>query len=253
MQAPLKGLRVVTTRPEHLAERLVGPLLEAGAEVVNLPLLAIQPLQLLPEQKQYLLDLDLFQKVVVISPTAAQQLLMRLDEYWPQWPVGINWYSVGSGTAQILEEEGLRVHYPATGDKSEDLLHLADLQDLAGQKLLLVKGQGGRELLHDTLVSRGASVKVLPLYERVGSHLSEPELAQLRSGNHEALVITSGDALQEYIKWVSGTNKELHLLVPSERLAIQAHDAGFTRVTNTQGAGAEAILQALIKNLQDGL
>lgn len=247
MHTPLQGLRVITTRPEHLAQRLVDPLRAAGAEVINLPLLAIQPLELTAEQKQWLLDLDLFQKVVVISPTAAQQLLMRLDDYWPQWPVGIEWFSVGAGTAEFLAEQNLEVSYPQSGDKSEDLLELPALQDISGEKVLLVKGEGGREVLASSLVSRGASVKVLPLYRRLGHPLNSDQLAQLKASSYQALVITSGQALAEYIKQLPEADRSRQLLVPSERLANQAREAGFLHVTNSQGAGADAILQALIK------
>lgn len=252
MLQPLDGLQVLTTRPDNLAHRLVDPLLEAGAEVTNLPLLAIEPLELTPEQKQWLLDLDLFHKVIVISPTAAQQLLSRLDDYWPQWPVGVDWFSVGAGTAQKLEDEGLSVGYPSTGDKSEDLLQLPELQDLTGQKLLLVKGQGGRELLHETLVSRGASIKVLELYSRIKPRLSEKQINQLKSGNQQVIVITSGEALQQYIEFTQRGNRHLHLVLPSERLATQAREAGYTQVINSRGAGAEAVLKALIKNFPGG-
>lgn len=252
MLKPLEGLKVLTTRPENLAPRLVEPLLQAGAQVSNLPLLAIEPLELTPEKKQWLLDLDLFQKVIVISPTAALQLLERLDDYWPQWPVGIDWFSVGAGTAQKLEDQGLTVSYPATGDKSEDLLQLPELQELTGQKVLLVKGQGGRELLHDSLVSRGASVKVLELYSRIKPRLNQKQLTELKSGSQQVIVISSGEALQQYIEFTVGGNNNLYLLLPSERLEIQAREAGFTQVINSRGAGAQAVLQALIKNFPGG-
>jgi uroporphyrinogen-III synthase len=248
----LDGLRVLTTRPENLASRLVEPLVQAGAEVENIPLLEIEPLELQPKQRQALIDLDHYQKVVVISPTAADQLLQRLDDYWPQWPVGVDWFSVGAGTARKLEDQGLNVSYPATGDKSEDLLQLPELQDLAGQKLLLVKGEGGRKLLYDTLVSRGASIQVLELYSRIKPRLSQKQIHGLQSESWPVIVISSGEALQQYIEFTDGSNYHLHLLLPSERLVTQAREAGFTQVINSQGAGPQAVLEALLKHFPGG-
>ncbi|WP_114416811.1 uroporphyrinogen-III synthase [Marinospirillum perlucidum] len=248
---PLAGLNILTTRPDKLAGRLVGPLQSAGAEVSNIPLLAIEPLELAPRQRQALLDLDQFQKVVVISPSAADQLLQRLDDYWPQWPVGVEWFSVGAGTARQLEKEGLQVNYPETGDKSEDLLLLPQLQDLDQKKLLLVKGAGGRPLLYDTLVSRGARVEVLELYQRVKPRLNRQQLDDLNHGPQQILVISSGEALQQYIELTQGGRKSVHLVLPSFRLEKMAREAGFDRVINSQGAGAEAVIQALSKKFAD--
>ncbi|WP_404415657.1 uroporphyrinogen-III synthase [Marinospirillum sp.] len=252
MQQLPEGLKVLTTRPENLASPLVEPLIQAGAEVENIPLLDIEPLELPPQQRQALIDLDHYQKVVVISPTAADQLLQRLDDYWPQWPVGVDWFSVGAGTARKLEDQGLSVNYPARGDKSEDLLQLPELQELSGQKLLLVKGQGGRKLLHDTLVSRGASIQTLELYSRIKPRLSQKQIQGLKSQAWQVIVISSGEALQQYIEFTDGSNHHLHLLLPSERLVTQAREAGFAQVINSQGAGPQAVLEALIKHFPGG-
>ncbi|SFC31635.1 uroporphyrinogen-III synthase [Marinospirillum celere] len=247
----LEGLQVLTTRPEQQATRLVAPLQKAGIEVTNIPLLAIQPLTLTPQERQGLLDLDHFQKVVVISPSAAQLLLEKLDDYWPQWPVGVDWFTVGAGTASLLEQAGLSVQFPASGDKSEDLLQLPALQELSGEKLLLVKGQGGRPLLEATLVSRGAQVRVLELYTRVRPRLNQQQLQALNSDVYQAVVITSGEALQQYIEFTEEVDKKRPLLLPSYRLEKQARELGFTRAINTGGAGADAILAGL-KSLDPG-
>lgn len=91
----IQAVKILTTRPEAMAERLVLPLQAAGYQVSNVPLLAIEPLVLAPQQRQWLIDLDQFSRVVVISPSAADVLLEALEDYWPQWPVGLSWYTVG--------------------------------------------------------------------------------------------------------------------------------------------------------------
>lgn len=247
MAGPLQGWKLLTTRPEPLAARLLEPLHAAGAQAKNIPLLELQPLELLPEQRQWLLDLDLFHKVVVISPSAARFFLDALDEFWPQWPVGLDWFTVGAGTAKTLQAAGIEASFPSQGDKSEDLLTLPALQHLHEQKLLLVKGQGGRTLLEETLVSRGAQVKALELYQRLRPRLNHQQLAELNTGDYDAIVITSGEALQQYIEFTQGTPKKRLLLLPSHRLEIQAREAGFVDLINTGGAGADAILKSLLE------
>lgn len=242
-----------------MAERLVLPLQAAGYSVSNVPLLAIEPLTLQAQQKQWLMDLDLFHRVVVISPSAADVLLEALDDYWPQWPVGVNWYTVGQGTRLRLQQVGIDAVCPAQGDKSEDLLLHPDLQQLAGEKVLLAKGVGGRDLLYDSLTARGAKVSVLPLYERVKPKLNPQQVEALLAGNHQVLVVTSGEALAQYLAFIKTRftdsprlEEQLNrcwLLVPSYRIEQQARQMGFNTVVNTKGAGADAILVA-IKALQ---
>lgn len=238
-----------------MAERLVLPLQTAGYQVNNIPLLAIAPLVLSPQQKQWLMDLDQYQRIVVISPSAADVLLEALDDYWPQWPVSINWYTVGQGTKLRLEKVGIDASCPKVGDKSEDLLLNKGLQQLTGEKILLAKGVGGRDLLYDTLTARGAKVSVLPLYERVKPKLNPQQIEELLVGDHQILVVTSGDSLTQYLgflkaKFVDSLALEQQqnrcwLLVPSYRIEKQAHQLGFNSVINTDGAGAEAILAAI--------
>ena len=252
-EGPLAGWKLLTTRPEPLASRLLEPLQAAGAEAWNLPLLELEPLELGPQQRQWLLDLDLFHKVVVISPSAASFLLEQLEDYWPQWPVGLDWFTVGAGSALTLESAGIPAHYPTTGDTSEDLLLLPELQALEGQKVLLVKGQGGRTLLQETLVSRGATVSVLELYTRIKPRLKLNQLDELARGPQQVLILSSGAALEHYIELTGGGNKTLCLVVPSERLRRQALAQGFTWVINSEGAGADAIIKALTASLPKSL
>lgn len=250
-----KAIKILATRPAAMAERLVLPLEAAGYKVDNVPLLAIEPLALSPQQKQWLLDLDQFSRVVVISPSAADVLLETLENYWPQWPIGVHWYTVGQGTQIRLERAGIEASYPEQGDKSEDLLLHKDLQNLTNEKALLVKGVGGRDLLYDTLTARGAKVSILPLYERVKPKLSSEQLDLLLAGDHQVLVVTSGDSLSQYLAFAKTRFTKLQdleeqlnrcwLLVPSNRIEQQARQLGFNSVINTDGAGADAILAAI--------
>jgi len=248
-------IKILTTRPEAMAEKLGLPLQAAGYSVSNVPLLAIEPLTLQAQQKQWLMDLDLFHRVVVISPSAADVLLEILEDFWPQWPIGVNWYTVGQGTKLRLAQAGIEAVCPERGDKSEDLLLHPELQQLADEKILLVKGLGGRDLLYDTLAARGAKVSVLPLYERVKPKLNPQQVEQLLAGSHQVLVVTSGDALAQYLAFVKirftsslTLEEQLNrcwLLVPSYRIEQQAREMGFNLVVNTDGAGSEAILAAI--------
>lgn len=249
------GLKILTTRPQAQADRLLLPLRAAGFVAENIPLLAIEPLDLEPAQRQCLLDLDQFHKVVVISPSAAAILLDQLEDYWPQWPVGVDWFTVGAGTHAVLQQAGITAAYPQAGDKSEDLLLLPELQALAGEKILLVKGLGGRPLLEETLISRGARVTSLPIYARVKPRLQLQQIHNLLQGDFAVRVLTSAESLLQYAEFAATPDfntglvqqqwLEQPLLVPSYRIEQQAKTMGFRKVFNSDGAGADAIIRRL--------
>ena len=86
----------------------------------------------------------------------------------------LQWFSVGAATAQILADHGLDVSYPAAGDDSEALLELPQLREAIARpdaRVLIMRGEGGRELLAERLREQGASVDYLELYRRCLPHM----------------------------------------------------------------------------------
>lgn len=247
-----QGIKVLISRPVQLAHRLIQPLHQAGAEVVNWPWQAIVPCERTAEKRQVVMDLDLYTKVIVISPSAAQQWLDFAEDYWPQWPLGVQWFTVGAGTAEYLAAAGLSVHYPLTGDTSEDLLALPEFQSVAGEKILLVKGQGGRNKLEPGLSQLGARVTCLTLYQRQALTWTAHQLQQLAAGAFDYWMVTNGEALalcSTQLKMqptALGIPTALRLIVPSERIHQEALRQGWQQVVNAEGAGAEAMLTALL-------
>lgn len=248
-------LKLLSTRPVHLAERLTQPLASAGLEVTNIPLLELKPLALTPAQKSWLLDLDNFDVVIVVSPSAVEILMDELTNYWPQWPVAQSWFTVGAGSSLSLDSYGIQATYPTTGDTSEDLLQLAELHNCANKKVLLVKGEGGRDVIFNALTAQGAAVSVLPMYTRVIPALSAEQLNTMFHGEHQAVILTSAAALENYANLATQNlvselaleqlKHTIQLLLPSHRVEKIAQELGFKNTINTQGAGAEAILAAI--------
>ncbi|MGM0767854.1 MAG: uroporphyrinogen-III synthase [Pseudomonadota bacterium] len=231
--ACLTGRRILICRPEPEASRLASACRRAGAEVRVLPLIAREPLPETPDTRRVIQDLDLYSHVIAVSPYAASLFLELADNWWPQLPAGIRWYGVGSGTAAVLARQGLSPRKPADGWTSEALLALPSLQSFDHDKVLLVRGEEGRELIQQTLTGRGAAVTLLPLYRR---HLPEYDKTTvddaLLNFNPEAAVILSGETLNNFIALSknSGHNPDKTLLVvPAHRVAVQAHQAGLTQ------------------------
>jgi uroporphyrinogen-III synthase len=256
----LAGARVLICRPEPEASRLATAFEAAGASARVLPAIERVPLPETPEARQVILDLDLYQHVIAVSPYAARQLLERIDTWWPQLPVGIQWYGVGAGTAAVMAGAGLAPEHPATGFTSEALLQHPSLQALANDKVLLARGEQGRELLRETLEQRGARVTVLPLYRRQRpSPPSELVEASLDDFKPDVVIALSGETLNNFIALSENSSHNCHdslLLVPVDRVARQAREAGFARVVSATGMADEEIVDRVIHcypHLQNGI
>ncbi|PID43701.1 MAG: hypothetical protein CSB48_04730 [Proteobacteria bacterium] len=166
----LRGLRVLICRPENRSRELMRCLQALGAEVESLPCLKLVPVAESQVVKNHFINLDEFDKVIFVSRAAAEYGLDWIDRYWPRVPAGIGWYAVGRKTAAALDREpgasGILVQQPVTGEDSEALLELASLQQVTGQKILIVRGEGGREHLKEVLEERGAQIFYAEVYAR---------------------------------------------------------------------------------------
>lgn len=241
----LAGLQVLNTRPARQAAALTLRLQAAGAQVSELALIQIVPLDLLPDKKRLLLDLDRYDGLIFVSANAARYGLDAAADYWPQWPHRLPAFAVGERTAALLRAAGLTVMVPAQAD-SEGLLALPALQDVRGRKFLLWRGEGGRELLAETLRARGATLDVLELYRREFPSAASRQWQALQAAGAmpQVVVLTSPDALRHWRQLAGPAATQPRWLVVSPRMQAQAAAAG-ARVLLAAGADEDSVLAAL--------
>ncbi|MDY7069156.1 Uroporphyrinogen-III synthase [Pseudomonas extremaustralis] len=240
--------RVLLTRPAEESATLAATLSEAGIFSSSLPLLDIEPLPNTPERHAVLRDLGRYCAVIVVSKPAARLALQQLDQAWPH----LRWFSVGAATAQVLADRGLDVHYPQTGDDSEALLQLPALREAIARpdaRVLILRGEGGRELLAERLREQGASVDYLELYRRFLPAYDSGVLTQrIQLERLNGLVVSSGQGFL-HLQALAGPDwpqvAQMPLFVPSPRVYEMARAAGAEKVVDCRGASAAALLVAL--------
>lgn len=244
--------RLLLTRPEEECAALAASLAQAGIYSASMPMLAIAPRQESPVERSLILDLDRYCAVIVVSKPAARLGLARIDQYWPQPPLNQRWFTVGTATAAILEDYGLDVHCPADGDDSEALLKLPALEQALqthDPKVLILRGEGGREFLADCLRGQGVAVDYLELYRRELPSYPPGELSRrIREDQLNAVVVSSGQGLEHLHQLAAHDWSQvsaLPLFVPSPRVASQARELGALRVIDCRGASAAALMEAL--------
>ncbi|VVN73805.1 uroporphyrinogen-III synthase [Pseudomonas fluorescens] len=247
----MKGWRLLLTRPTEESAALATVLAEVGIFSSSLPLLEIEALPVCGAQRAMMLELDRYCAVIVVSKPAARLGVDLLDQYWPQPPIQ-RWFSVGAATAQILDDYGLDVSNPLVGDDSEALLELPQLREAIARpdaRVLIMRGEGGRELLAERLREQGASVDYLELYRRYLPQYASAQLpARIATERLNGLVVSSGQGF-EHLQQLAGTAwpelARLPLFVPSPRVAEMARAAGAQTVVDCRGASAAALLTAL--------
>lgn len=243
-------LRVLVTRPEGQADALISGLRGAGFTPVHMPMLTIEPVVPLSGiQRQRLLDLDRYEHVIFVSANAARLGIDHFRDYWPQLPEGQTYWAVGQSTALCLEAEGLEVSRPPSDMSSEGLLAMPGLADLQSQRVLIVKGEGGRKFLEEQLRQRGAKVDSLECYRRgLATHDGEACRDLVTQPKRSLILISSGEGLERLsglLQPREHTNLAMATLVaPSLRVAEQARKLGWKNVECADNASDSAMLEA---------
>ena len=134
---------------------------------------------------------------------------------------------------------------------SEALLALPELQRLSGQRVLIVRGVGGRGWLRKVLTERGASVDYLEVYRRERSGtLPEQVIADIDSGGFDYITASSGETVENIVSLVDSDSHpqllEVPVVVPGERVAAIARRCGFTRIIQATNAGDDAMIGAIV-------
>ncbi|WP_426151117.1 uroporphyrinogen-III synthase [Pseudomonas sp. DC3000-4b1] len=240
--------RLLLTRPATEGRPVAEALAEQGYYGALMPMLEIQPLTPLPVLKgQAWQALD---AVIVVSKPAARLCLQGLPPR--EQRVGLQWFAVGPATAAILREAGLDAHYSAQGDDSEALLRLPALAAVLARpcpRILIIRGEGGRDWLAHRLGERGAQVGYLELYRRgVPDYAANAVAQRLQAERLNGVVVSSGQGL-EHLHRLAGSAwpalAAMPLFVPSARVAGLAHGLGCHRPINCEGASTAALVAAL--------
>jgi len=243
---PLAGLNIVVTRPREQAVKMQQRIEQFGGNVILFPLLEIEPVPdagILQDTVTRLSDFDL---AIFISPNAVRYGMAAIQSVGVL-PSGLKVATVGQGSAQTLREAGVTsVIAPADGGDSEALLALAELQNVQGCKIVIFRGDGGRELLGDTLKARGAEVEYITCY-----HRSKPSLdiRALLSHRFDAITLSSSEALVYLREMLDEAFRKqilsVPLFVPHKRIAEKAQKLGWQKVIQT-ASGDDGVVSGLV-------
>jgi uroporphyrinogen-III synthase len=243
---PLRGLTIVVTRPRDQAAQLARRIEQAGGIPLLFPLLDIAAVQDTKTLFEQIARLGQFNLAIFISPNAVYYGIAAICAAGAV-PNSLKIATVGQGSAKALRELGnANVIAPAERFDSEGLLALPELQNVAGWRVMIFRGDGGRELLGDTLKARGATVEYATCYQR-----SKPQqdAGVLLAAIPDAITVTSSEALDYLWQMLDDSARAAlrgtPLFVPYARIAGLAREQGWLQAQLT-ASGDDGLLSALI-------
>ncbi len=248
----LRGRRIAVTRPLAQSGPLAEMIASHGGEPFVFPLLEIAAADDLRPLQAAIERLETYSLAVFISPNAVDFSVPLLLASRP-WPNDLLALALGPGTAARLSAYGIaNTLLPEERYDSESLLELPVLRPayVEGRRVIILRGNGGRELLAQTLLERGAFVERVTCYRRSAPTDIAPLARRLRCGELDALTISSSEALRHLFEMleVEGRSdlRTTPLFVPHPRIGELASALGMQRIVVSEPADA-GILAALCR------
>lgn len=249
----LRGLRVLVTRPAAQARLLCSAIRAQGGEALALPLMRIEPLS--PDEPGAGVPVSLAgaDLAIFVSANAVRQAFAAVRERSGTWPATLRCLAIGPATQAALARAGADAQGAAGAMDSEALLAHPLLAGPAGRRIVLVKGEGGRELIAARLRELGARVEEWIVYRRRPVAIDPAAFERaLRDGRINALTAASGETLELLLgllaQVAAGTiPAETPVVVPGPRVAELALRAGHAAVEVASNATDAAMLAALAR------
>ncbi len=241
-QCNLHGLGVLITRPRHQAQPLFDAIVYNGGKPVLFPTIEIaspsQP-DLCKTQLQKAAEYD---DLIFVSPNAVRFAIAAISIHHQRI------FAIGGATANILQQHHIQHHLPA-GEKadSESLLSSPLLGEMQGRRVLIIRGNGGRPLLGDTLIKRGAVVDYAEVYQRRCPDVDAASLLQKWPQQIDAVIVTSNAIIDNLLHLCRNHPVVLQtpLVVISQRMRKHAQERRFQQIQVAAGASETELLHTL--------
>lgn len=248
-ERPLEGKSILVTRPAEQAAGLAERIRAAGGNPIVFPALEIRDLEDLRPLAALIERLDEFDLAIFISPSAVEKA-MNLIAARRALPARLAVAALGPGSVRALARFGVRnVIAPVGRFDSEALLARPELAAVSGKRVVIFRGEGGRELLGETLRARGARVEYAECYRRAAPERDAgPLLRAWARGEVHAVTVTSSEGLHNLYEMLGALGRtwlrSTPLFAPHPKIAEAARALGLEIVIVTAG-GDEGLVAGL--------
>lgn len=239
-------MKVMITRPLLQAKKLAMQLAEQDIDSIIFPTITIVPMLDQVAVGKTFADLSAYDAVIFISVHAVNH---AFDYVSANDLATVKVMAIGQATAQALENKSVAVELTAPPPfNSEALLSVMPLTTIANNKILIVRGCGGREFLAKRLRDHGAIVNYAEVYQRLCPD-TDPTIAFSQSPDY--IIVTSFTNLKHLFDMTPIRRQQQLLSTPlvvnSHRLAELATEMGFEHPALVSASSSDdAIVAALL-------
>ena len=221
----LIGLRVLVGRARHQASVLSAALKALGAEVIEIPLIAIQPPHSFQPLDSALHELTKYQWLVLTSVNGVDALAARIEQLGlnPQSLKHLKIAAIGPSTSKRIAKLGLAVSVVPPRYIAESVVD--SLRDkVKGEHILLVRARIARDVIPSELEKAGARVDTVEAYETVVPESSRARLRLLMSDRKQrphVITFTSSSTVRNFVALMGGHRSAARSKKTSWRAALQ--------------------------------
>lgn len=241
-------LSVLVTRPESSGRELTKSLVAAGVNAIQQPLFQfIDGPDLAGLQCRYA-QLPADSIIIFVSQPAFEFTDNALSN---GWRTDLHYIAVGKKTAAMAASAGLKnLQHPLFQQNSEGVLALLDHMELVDRQVMIVRGNGGRELLHRRLSDKRANVQYCEAYNRQAVDINITNLYdQWRNHEINCIVITSVEHFIQLEKLMADYTADWRVksifVVFSQRIAEHISAAGCHQVVVCDEPSNAAVVSAI--------
>ena len=242
---------VVLTRPQADSERLSETLQNEGFQTRVMPIITIEAIPTAEQAPAPSLSDDAL--CIFISANAVRFGLPQLGSALAR-DSDLTVIAVGNKTRDTLAAEGIQAQVPVRAD-SEGLLAMPALSAPDSRDVVIVKGEGGRELLASELTGRGARVTEWACYRRCWPEVDVSGLMEISAGL--IFQASSGEMVSRLAELLAGEGQvdlfQSPIIVPSDRVARLATEIGWAQVVRAEDASDDAFMRTLKQHSQSGI
>jgi len=140
--------KLLINRVDQQVTASVRAFMQNGLEAHPLACESVVPLDLDTQGYQWIADLDQFAHVLLTSPTAAEHFDRVVSNRWVQWPIGVQLWAVGAGTAAAYRGDGPQPRYVPDAVGAEAAMAAIEACRQPHDRILVVTGaEGGQAVL----------------------------------------------------------------------------------------------------------
>jgi uroporphyrinogen-III synthase len=214
---------LISTRPDKKNIFLLKDLVGTNISLLNFPLTEISELKDYNKFDLILSNLKKYQHIIFISTNAVYFFIERFKNLSIKLPKQITFSCIGPSTQEALQKEfNIDVHFPKETYDSKSLMNDKIFNDIRQKNILIIRGKGGREVLKNKLIEKGAKVDYGECYIRNYLPINFKQLkTDVKSFSKIYLLITSHESAKHFLsqnnKQSWGWLKDVNIIVNHQR------------------------------------